>query len=63
MYTLRVYNDQGASDETRNLETSQDVRDQIDTWADPENMTAKVIDSETGSEVYSGPASAYAARA
>lgn len=54
-YTLVVINTQGASDETHGLESMADVRAQVATWADPENLEARVWTSD-GEQVYDGPA-------
>jgi hypothetical protein len=54
MYDLIMLNDQGASEETHHR-TLKGVAAQIDTWSDPENMTARVFDGD-GKLVYEGPA-------
>ncbi len=41
--TLYMLNEHGACDETRGLESMTDVIAEIAAWADPENMTARVI--------------------
>jgi hypothetical protein len=55
--TLILLNKDGASEETRNLESRQEVVEQIETWSDPENLTAKIYDH--GELIFEGIASEY----
>jgi hypothetical protein len=50
MYTLIMLNSQGAS-ETTHHDTVEGCINQTDNWADPENMTARIIDNH-GQELY-----------
>jgi hypothetical protein len=59
-FTLVVLNEQGASEETRGHETLGDVLAQLGTWSDPENLQARVFDSD-GGRVFEGPAEDFAA--
>ena len=53
-YTLVMRNESGASEQTTHG-TKRGIRDQIRTW-EAGQMTCSVLDSESGSEIYSGRA-------
>ena len=55
MYILIVKNEQGASNQTAH-DTKKDVRAEIKSWFDPENLTIKVLDKEHGSVIFEGNA-------
>lgn len=54
-YTLIIFNDQGASRETKHA-TKSDVRRQIRTWSG--KMTARVYAGE-GALIYEGPSKSF----
>jgi len=54
MYTLIMQNSQGAS-ETTHHDTVENCIGQINSWVDPENLFACIID-DNGQELYDGNA-------
>ena len=54
MYTLLMFNNQGACEETSHA-TKAEIRRQIRTW-NAKGMGARVIDNETGETIHQGTA-------